>query len=164
MKDDALSFSVFVDNHRDPSRTRGVLTQSSRSKLTSGSIEPRRLTATESPKIGTGSPKIGTESPKIGTESPKIDAESPKIGTESFRSTPPQPVTTPQPSPTIGILPRRTCVWIDDQSVDDCYHCHKQFTWRLRRHHCRGCGRIFCYECSRYIIHAYWLQASIALG
>lgn len=54
----------------------------------------------------------------------------------------------------IGILPRRTCVWVDDESVDECYQCHSAFTWYIRRHHCRGCGRIFCYNCSKYTINA----------
>jgi hypothetical protein len=53
-----------------------------------------------------------------------------------------------------GILPRRTCVWIDDDSVDECYHCHVQFNWYTRRHHCRGCGRVFCYQCSKYCIYS----------
>src|SRR6185312_787230 len=57
------------------------------------------------------------------------------------------------PSKTIGILPRRTCVWIDDDSVDECYQCHTAFGWYIRRHHCRGCGRIFCYNCSKYTIN-----------
>lgn len=52
----------------------------------------------------------------------------------------------------MGILPRRTYVWIEDESVDKCYHCHKLFGWYLRRHHCRGCGRIFCYSCSSHTI------------
>src|SRR5689334_16521799 len=49
---------------------------------------------------------------------------------------------------TIGILPRRTCVWVDDASVDECYACHVAFNWYYRRHHCRGCGRVFCYQCT----------------
>ena len=53
----------------------------------------------------------------------------------------------------IGILPRRTYVWIDDDSVDSCYACRKKFGWFLRKHHCRACGRIFCYECSQYNIY-----------
>lgn len=58
----------------------------------------------------------------------------------------------------IGILPRRTCVWIDDSSVDECYECHTEFSWYIRRHHCRGCGRIFCYNCSRFQIESNYLS------
>lgn len=54
-----------------------------------------------------------------------------------------------------GILPRRTCVWVDDNSVDNCYKCGQAYTWYFRRHHCRGCGRVFCYNCSNYGINAY---------
>ena len=33
--------------------------------------------------------------------------------------------------------------WIDDNSVNDCYDCHKFFSFFTRKHHCRYCGRIF---------------------
>lgn len=38
--------------------------------------------------------------------------------------------------------------WIPDDSVVVCYTCKKYFGIFRRRHHCRGCGRIFCGECS----------------
>jgi hypothetical protein len=60
----------------------------------------------------------------------------------------------------VGILPRRTNVWIEDDSVDECYKCKAQFSYFFRRHHCRGCGRIFCYECSKYQINASTLTKS----
>ncbi len=59
-----------------------------------------------------------------------------------------------------GILPRRTNVWIEDDSVDECYKCKAQFGYFFRRHHCRGCGRIFCYDCSKYQINASTLTKS----
>ncbi|XP_055514144.1 FYVE and coiled-coil domain-containing protein 1 isoform X1 [Leucoraja erinacea] len=42
--------------------------------------------------------------------------------------------------------------WIGDREVNYCLDCHSQFTWLLRRHHCRLCGRIFCYYCSNNFV------------
>ena len=42
-------------------------------------------------------------------------------------------------------------LWMKDDDVDDCLDCGKAFTTILRRrHHCRGCGRIFCADCSSH--------------
>ncbi|XP_077439779.1 FYVE and coiled-coil domain-containing protein 1 isoform X1 [Vanacampus margaritifer] len=38
--------------------------------------------------------------------------------------------------------------WLADKDATHCLGCQGQFTWWLRRHHCRLCGRIFCYYCS----------------
>jgi len=40
--------------------------------------------------------------------------------------------------------------WTDDNTVDKCYHCNAYFSYILRKHHCRLCGKIFCYTCSNY--------------
>lgn len=39
---------------------------------------------------------------------------------------------------------------IDDSTVTYCYNCGGTFTMFNRRHHCRACGRIFCYNCSQW--------------
>lgn len=52
--------------------------------------------------------------------------------------------------PLSSTLPRKTRAWIDDNTVKSCYKCNAEFTIWLRRHHCRLCGKIFCYECSKY--------------
>src|SRR3990167_518858 len=53
-----------------------------------------------------------------------------------------------------GILPRHTNTWIDDTYITNCYECGNVFNWWLnnRKHHCRGCGRIFCSNCLSYNI------------
>lgn len=38
--------------------------------------------------------------------------------------------------------------WANDGDHENCVHCDAQFTFLLRRHHCRFCGLIFCANCS----------------
>ncbi|KAJ7993202.1 hypothetical protein DPEC_G00270000 [Dallia pectoralis] len=42
--------------------------------------------------------------------------------------------------------------WLQDRETTHCLDCQGQFTWWLRRHHCRLCGRIFCYYCSNHFV------------
>uniref|UniRef100_A0A8C1Z0T9 FYVE and coiled-coil domain-containing protein 1 n=1 Tax=Cyprinus carpio TaxID=7962 RepID=A0A8C1Z0T9_CYPCA len=42
--------------------------------------------------------------------------------------------------------------WLVDKEATHCLGCQGQFTWWLRRHHCRLCGRIFCYYCSNNFV------------
>eukprot|EP01103_Thecamoeba_quadrilineata_P011901 TRINITY_DN2951_c0_g1_i2.p1 TRINITY_DN2951_c0_g1~~TRINITY_DN2951_c0_g1_i2.p1 ORF type:complete len:1587 (+),score=332.98 TRINITY_DN2951_c0_g1_i2:205-4761(+) len=42
-----------------------------------------------------------------------------------------------------------------DQHCTMCYDCEKEFTTLRRRHHCRVCGLIFCYQCSKNDIPGY---------
>lgn len=38
--------------------------------------------------------------------------------------------------------------WERDEEASDCRGCGRRFTFFLRKHHCRRCGRIFCDPCS----------------
>ena len=38
--------------------------------------------------------------------------------------------------------------WDDDDAVTHCRKCNIEFNWRIWKHHCRRCGRIFCSYCS----------------
>eukprot|EP01094_Clydonella_sp_ATCC50884_P027434 TRINITY_DN7874_c0_g1_i1.p1 TRINITY_DN7874_c0_g1~~TRINITY_DN7874_c0_g1_i1.p1 ORF type:complete len:126 (+),score=27.28 TRINITY_DN7874_c0_g1_i1:116-493(+) len=38
--------------------------------------------------------------------------------------------------------------WVDDNTVTKCKKCKEDFTLLNRRHHCRGCGKIFCGGCT----------------
>ncbi|XP_060104885.1 FYVE and coiled-coil domain-containing protein 1 [Heteronotia binoei] len=40
--------------------------------------------------------------------------------------------------------------WLGDAEVSCCQDCQKDFGWMNRRHHCRLCGRIFCYYCCNH--------------
>ncbi|XP_076009646.1 FYVE and coiled-coil domain-containing protein 1 isoform X2 [Genypterus blacodes] len=42
--------------------------------------------------------------------------------------------------------------WLVDKEATRCLDCSGQFTWWLRKHHCRLCGRIFCYYCSNNFV------------
>eukprot|EP01119_Soliformovum_irregulare_P009808 TRINITY_DN2363_c0_g1_i3.p1 TRINITY_DN2363_c0_g1~~TRINITY_DN2363_c0_g1_i3.p1 ORF type:complete len:346 (+),score=85.00 TRINITY_DN2363_c0_g1_i3:45-1082(+) len=41
-------------------------------------------------------------------------------------------------------------VWIPDDNTRECSECHVEFTTLTRRHHCRGCGKIFCEKCCHH--------------
>lgn len=43
--------------------------------------------------------------------------------------------------------------WEDDQDVAACHKCARRFTFFLRKHHCRRCGRIFCDACTSQRAH-----------
>ena len=40
--------------------------------------------------------------------------------------------------------------WQNDEDVSNCNKCQKPFTVVVRKHHCRGCGMIFCSDCSGF--------------
>ncbi|KAM6170602.1 FYVE and coiled-coil domain-containing protein 1 isoform 2-T2 [Rhynchocyon petersi] len=37
--------------------------------------------------------------------------------------------------------------WLGDAEASHCLDCKREFGWMVRRHHCRICGRVFCYYC-----------------
>src|SRR6185295_3156946 len=37
--------------------------------------------------------------------------------------------------------------WISDKTINNCNLCQTVFSMFNRRHHCRICGRIYCYFC-----------------
>lgn len=39
--------------------------------------------------------------------------------------------------------------WVPDAHASNCSDCSVAFTFTKRRHHCRGCGRIYCRACTR---------------
>eukprot|EP00658_Telonema_sp_P-2_P084632 TRINITY_DN9447_c0_g1_i2.p1 TRINITY_DN9447_c0_g1~~TRINITY_DN9447_c0_g1_i2.p1 ORF type:complete len:413 (-),score=48.80 TRINITY_DN9447_c0_g1_i2:143-1381(-) len=38
--------------------------------------------------------------------------------------------------------------WLADEHFELCADCGVAFSWKLRRHHCRVCGQVFCHECT----------------
>ena len=50
--------------------------------------------------------------------------------------------------------------WQPDAEARRCPGCARAFNpLTLRRHHCRGCGRVFCAGCSRFLLQ---LDANVA--
>ena len=39
-------------------------------------------------------------------------------------------------------------LWVPDAHVTMCQACSCNFTLIIRRHHCRACGRVVCYQCA----------------
>jgi len=42
----------------------------------------------------------------------------------------------------------KLAAWVPDYYVTHCQSCNDKFTLRLRKHHCRHCGQVFCYKCA----------------
>ncbi|KAF6034584.1 FYCO1 [Bugula neritina] len=38
--------------------------------------------------------------------------------------------------------------WLDSSKIDNCMGCRAAFSLLLRKHHCRLCGQVYCYQCS----------------
>ena len=51
-------------------------------------------------------------------------------------------------------------VWVPDDRVTMCQLCLETFTFLLRRHHCRACGKVICASCSRFRAHLPYLVSS----
>lgn len=45
---------------------------------------------------------------------------------------------------------KQNSVWVSDESITQCQRCQNEFGFMLRKHHCRCCGQIFCYECTPF--------------
>ena len=44
-------------------------------------------------------------------------------------------------------MPTDRSLWVEDKYALRCRGCGEKFTMFRRRHHCRRCGQVFCYEC-----------------
>lgn len=55
--------------------------------------------------------------------------------------------------PTAEHVARSVGRWEDDCDVAACHKCTRRFTFFLRKHHCRRCGRIFCDACTSQRVH-----------
>jgi len=65
---------------------------------------------------------------------------------------------TPKSSVDKNIILRPT--WVEDSKATNCYNCNAEFGMVFtRRHHCRGCGNVFCHYCSNL-----WLQLGPGFG
>ena len=56
------------------------------------------------------------------------------------------------PNEIMSIQKRKIHTWVSDDTTTNCYKCNNLFTYYYRKHHCRACGRIFCYNCCNKFI------------
>jgi len=45
---------------------------------------------------------------------------------------------------------RKDLRWQPDESSNACHECNATFNFLRRRHHCRGCGRLLCGDCTQW--------------
>jgi len=50
-----------------------------------------------------------------------------------------------------GLRKKKIYKPIDDSAILNCHGCNIAFDIFNRKHHCRACGRIFCYTCSQWL-------------
>ncbi|EJS42280.1 pib1p [Saccharomyces arboricola H-6] len=43
--------------------------------------------------------------------------------------------------------------WQADEEAQNCFQCKTNFSFLIRRHHCRCCGRIFCSSCTENFVN-----------
>eukprot|EP00092_Neocalanus_flemingeri_P021829 GFUD01023681.1.p1 GENE.GFUD01023681.1~~GFUD01023681.1.p1 ORF type:complete len:828 (-),score=147.39 GFUD01023681.1:215-2626(-) len=47
-------------------------------------------------------------------------------------------------------LGRVAPVWVPDQASAKCQECNTKFSFLIRKHHCRACGRLLCNKCTKH--------------
>ena len=52
----------------------------------------------------------------------------------------------------IDTTKKKTKEWLDDTHIIYCHSCNLEFNFINRKHHCRCCGKIFCYYCCNFWI------------
>lgn len=63
-----------------------------------------------------------------------------------------------------GELGRRAPAWVPDDASNCCQECSCLFTFLVRRHHCRACGRLLCSACCRHtcpLQYLHWYPARV---
>lgn len=50
----------------------------------------------------------------------------------------------------MAVRPKSIGRWRPDDEVIGCENCRAKFTFFVRRHHCRACGRVMCKKCSSH--------------
>ncbi|KAI1516528.1 FYVE zinc finger [Pyrenophora tritici-repentis] len=115
----------------------------------SSSDRKRRLTTADSPMRRPSSIRMHSENTGATIANPILLDSPPAV-----RALPPTPsiptqanIAAPRRQSDIVLPP-----WQPDSEVTQCPVCKKPFTFLLRRHHCRKCGRVVCASCSPHRI------------
>ncbi|CAG9576691.1 putative phosphatidylinositol (3,5) kinase [Leishmania major strain Friedlin] len=91
--------------------------------------------------------RIDSDTCRGSTSPPPPQSSHRCIPVYFFFVTPPPP-----PPPRVLVspelkMPTDRSLWVEDKYALRCRGCGKKFTAFRRRHHCRRCGQVFCYEC-----------------
>lgn len=61
-------------------------------------------------------------------------------------------------NPTYAFQSQYNRKWRHNANVQNCQICNTTFTFLIRKHHCRYCGKIICSDCSNEIILRSWFE------
>ena len=60
-----------------------------------------------------------------------------------------------------GSVGRSAPVWVPDTSSSTCQECRVKFSFVVRKHHCRACGRLLCSRCSQHQAALHYLGGTL---
>eukprot|EP01062_Namystynia_karyoxenos_P062532 TRINITY_DN55429_c0_g1_i2.p1 TRINITY_DN55429_c0_g1~~TRINITY_DN55429_c0_g1_i2.p1 ORF type:complete len:340 (+),score=54.68 TRINITY_DN55429_c0_g1_i2:74-1093(+) len=112
-----------------------------------GPARPRLLSPTPGSPAGASQPRGGFPAawPRAAWVPRRSQARAPAASRPRSGGTADSPEGTRDSSPTSSAA---AAEWQPDAQCDSCNRCRRSFTLTFRKHHCRGCGLIFCDDCS----------------
>ena len=60
-----------------------------------------------------------------------------------------------------GSVGRSAPVWVPDTASSTCQECRVRFSFVVRKHHCRACGRLLCARCSQHQAALHYLGGTL---
>lgn len=114
---------------------------------------PRRISL---PVVSTSNPDFASTSSSSSRSQLSASTNSqPTSNNKSSQST--QQGQTTQAKPLRILEDYNAPVWVPDNRVENCFRCTEPFGLFRRRHHCRLCGQVVCWECStkKFLIPSY---------
>lgn len=87
---------------------------------------------------------MGQELKEVGESAKKLNVEELDEGASSSGTTSTKKSTRRRTAKAEKITKPK---WVPDAEATKCHKCETAFSLLVRRHHCRGCGNIFCVKC-----------------
>ncbi|MDC0678820.1 FYVE zinc finger domain-containing protein [Sorangium atrum] len=116
--------------------------------LTTSTTTPLLTTSTTTPLLTTSTPQpltLQTTPQPLTLQKTAQPLTPPKTTTPSFTLPPP---TSKSVLPPTSRVVQQIPTWQEDDLVSRCPLCDRDFSFTLRRHHCRKCGKVVCDDCS----------------